>query len=712
MKRFGALALVPLLAVAIRAQEAATLSFDAVASSDGDVIEVDLSPIPKDTKVFRAVLRPAREERQAFGQRNKPVKVVDAEGGRALPLLPPRFRSFDATTPVREAVASGRGRVAFRVEALTGWRRKGSRVEVTCSVKARGEIFRVKDLRVRHRAGQTLITWKQPDPGIGEAGITFKEWKARCAAPESGPEVRYRVYRSDEPISAATIGKARLIDEVGPLTCWNGDYYGVSPKPDKVVPRYVVTDGGEPVPPGTGIYMHCPGVAGKVYYAVSAAVGGEEDLSAFDAGNATREAVEEMVGPGEPILQREERPGSFQYVKGATLRYYVRWEAPPRCNLPSRPYDYVVAFPPERKEPAPVGLHLHCWGGSLNGGYGWWYNAGQGAMLIATNQIPYDWWTGYHEHAGTWRSWSEGVVRDYTQTRVMAFLEWAAGQWKLDMSRVFTAGSSMGGSGSPNLALRRADRIAWVVSWVGVHTPARSPQFKGSYERVYGKLEWGLKYGDGKIPAFEYFDDAAYVRRDPARETPLICFSNGKNDGGIGWPQARDFWKALQETRRPHLFVWGQDGHGQRARLPGPEPAGRELGVDVRVDRTLPAFTKCSLDDDPGGGDPKDGDPEGQSNLHLTWETGEGTVTDQPEAWGMILRLGRKAPRDECTVDVTPRRCRAFRPRPGTRMRWSATVDGKEIQKGEAAADAWGLVTAQGVKVGKRGTSLRIEVAR
>jgi len=40
---------------------------------------------------------------------------------------------------------------------------------------------------------------------------------------------------------------------------------------------------------------------------------------------------------------------------------------------------------------------LHCWGGSLNGGYGWWYQAEQGHLLLASNQVPYDWWTGYHE---------------------------------------------------------------------------------------------------------------------------------------------------------------------------------------------------------------------------------------------------------------------------------------------------------------------------
>ena len=59
----------------------------------------------------------------------------------------------------------------------------------------------------------------------------------------------------------------------------------------------------------------------------------------------------------------------------------------------------VVAVPLNLKKPAPVGIHLHCWGASLNNGYGWWYKGDDGHILIASNQIPYDWWTGYHELA-------------------------------------------------------------------------------------------------------------------------------------------------------------------------------------------------------------------------------------------------------------------------------------------------------------------------
>ncbi|MFQ6131760.1 MAG: alpha/beta hydrolase family protein [Armatimonadota bacterium] len=716
-----ALGLVGLIPLAASAQ-ISTLSFavgDQAALpgtiTAGKTIEVDLSAIPKGTAIVRALLRPGRNERQAIGQRNQPVTVTPAGSDEPLPLMPPRYRAFDATAAVAKAVRAGAGTVAFDVVSFPGYQPGDTRLDVTCSLAPRHKIPRVEGMRAWHHAGQTFITWQEPDPPLTADDVTFREWKALRQEMRRQPkQARYRIYRCNRPFSAATVAEAELVDEVGPLTCWNPDFYGISPKDDQTVPRYVVRDGEQPVPPGTGIYVHNPKQAGKSYYAVSVAINGEEDLSTFDRGNATRQPVAETVGLGEPALQRVVRPEKhFNYVEDATLNYYVRWEAPPNCNLPSTPYDYLVALPADLPQPAPVGLHLHCWGGSLNGGYGWWYNAAQGAILVSTNQIPYDWWTGYHEHRGTWLSWSQGVVRDYTQTRLMSFLDWVGTKWEVDPNRIFAAGSSMGGSGSPNLGIRWADRIAWVVSWVGVHTPARSPQFKGSYEGVYGKLEWQLNYEDGKTPAFSYFDDEWYLRREPGLDTPLICFSNGKNDGAIGWPQARDFWKALQDTRRPHVFIWGQGGHGQRARLPGPDPGQRELGVDVRLDRTLPAFTRCSLDDDPGKGDPEDGDPEGQSNLYLYWDSADQAIVDEANRWALTLRLGDKAPQAQCTVDVTPRRCQRFRPEPGAKLVWTNTAlaDDTEVQSGETTPDEWGLVTVPQVTVTTAGNRLTISVA-
>ena len=566
----------------------------------------------------------------------------------------------------------------------------------------------VTQLKAWHRAGQTFLTWKEVDPPVTARSVGARELRKIIAGLDKSRKLRYRVYRSVSPIKS--VAGLDPLAEVPPLTCWNADYHGIYPKPGQAAPRYVVRDGRDPVPPGTGIYVHNPKAKGEAWYAVTVSIGGHEN-TAIGKGNALSAAVSETVGHGAPVLQRVEKPKSFQYVKGPTLYYYVRWESPPNCSRGSRPYDYLVAVPPKLARPAPVGIHLHCWGGSLNGGYGWWYNAEKGHILIASNQIPYDWWTGYHELY--WNGprkkelWRKGVVRPYSQRRMLAFLDWVATRWKVDLTRTHVAGNSMGGSGAPMLAIRYPDRIAWAVSWVGVHTPARSPQFKGSYARVYGETGWGIRFEDG-TNVWDHFDDAKYLRKHPDKEIGFITFSNGKNDGAIGWPQAVEFFRALQETGRPHVFVWGRGGHGQRAKMPV-TLAQRVLPIDVRTDQCLPAFSDCSLDDNPGKGDPGDGDAEGQANLYLYWRTGD--IVDEPGRLELTVGLIDKAPKTECTVDITPRRRQKFKPRPGEKLRWTSKplAGGGAIQSGETAADKWGLVTLEKVKVATGGNRISIQ---
>jgi hypothetical protein len=291
---------------------------------------------------------------------------------------------------------------------------------------------------------------------------------------------------------------------------------------------------------------------------------------------------------------------------------------------------------------------------------------------------------------------------------MLSFLDWVATHWDVDLTRTHVAGSSMGGSGAPMLAIRFPDRIAWATAWVGVHIPSRTPHFKGSYEGVYGKQVWDVKFEDGNS-VWDHFSDAWYLRNHPTKEVGLICYSNGKNDGAIGWPQAVEFHRALQETRRPHIFVWGQSGHGQRARLPV-SLSDRAMPMDVRIDQSLPAFTACSLDDDPGDGDASDGDAEGQVNLYLSWDTEN--VVDESDHWEMTVGLVEQAPLAACTVDVTPRRLQAFRPKAGAEVCWTnvSIADGKTEQSGELTVDQWGLITLKNVHVcnGQNRLSVRI----
>jgi hypothetical protein len=725
-------------------------------------LTVDLSAIPAGARVFRAelVLAPITSYLQ---QRPLAPTQVYPEGqpDKALKFVPPRFVSLDALEAVQGAVKSGKPLVLKVQTTCQGV----ARLEVSCTdvgTRAR-QIPTVSNLKASHRAGQSLLVFSEPvlEPMPGfQAGSEVQAWVKRFG--EKHPGAAFRIWRASERITPQSIAAAQLVGECGFFTAWNSGYH--QEETDKKPPlRYRVVDGGEEVPWGTGIYAHNPAQPGQAFYAVTLAVEGEEDFSGLSAANTTAQPIQETVGLGAPVLQWKETTQEWQYRKGADGRplnrlIYTRWESWPNASRPSVPIDYLVATATEplpsegvrepesrafRVEPAPVGLHMHCWGGSLNGGYGWWHNAHRGAVLIAANQIPYDWWTGYHEALGTCKTWGDGQVRPFTMNRLFAFLDWASTQWqdapekvrkdwpKLDLTRVFTAGISMGGSGAPMYALRYGQRIAWALGWVGVHVPELSPQFKSSYQQVYGPRDSAITMPDGQTSPWDYFDDVAWLRQHPAQETGFIIASNGKNDGAIGWAQALQFARALQETRRPHLFNWGLSGHGTRTLV------GADFDQDIRSDQTLPAFTHCSLDEDPGTGtprskeaieaerqkqteevagggrrevnvDPYDGAAQGAYNAWLSWETKD--IADQPAVWEMTLCLSPRAPRDSCTVDLTPRRCQRFKPQPGQKLTWTNTSVGeaKIIQSHTVVADQWGLVTLENVVVAKGKNRLRL----
>lgn len=563
-----------------------------------------------------------------------------------------------------------------------------------------------------HRDGQTFLTWREPKPQLTDPSTTvgdirklLKEFK------QKPPTTTYRIYRSDRPITS--VKGLQSVGETDTLSCWNRSLWSTDRNTADKDPalRYVIEEGKPALAPGTGLYVHNPQLtqSSTAFYAVTVVENGTENI-AIGPGNALQSAVAEVPGMGTPVLQSEEKRDEFQFVKvHPTLQYYVRWEAPPNANRENMPNDLLVAIPSGRERPTSLGLHLHCWGGSPWGGYGWWFNAERGAVLLAPNQDPYDWWTGYHElfgiQAKTEANWRKGKVYPYTQRRLLSLTDWAIRKWQLDPDQTFVAGNSMGGSGAPMMALRHPDQFAWAVSWVGVHVPELSPKFKASYAAVYGEQEWKVLYEDGSL-AWEYFNDAAFLRRYPERETPFITFANGKNDAGIGWEQATEFVKALQETKRPHLFVWGQNEHNQRAVMP--KSLEQQINpLQLRVRQSVPAFTRCSLDGNPGNGSPDDGDSTGGINMYLFWDTDD--IVDTDKAWEMTIQLVPKSPESECTVDLTPRRLQAFKLQPGERLRWSNREGKKTLQSGNVTVDQYGLATLEGLQVSKTGNRIRIE---
>jgi hypothetical protein len=568
------------------------------------------------------------------------------------------------------------------------------------TIKAKSLLDRqVSGVTAWTRAGQTFIVFNEITRIMPSTNITYGEFFRRKKSYKN--KITYNIYRSTGPIHS--VENMKPVAKIGSFSGWDESFYGKYADrkyENEHAIRYVVKEGEEPLAVGKGIWVCNSAHSGKSYYAITAVVDGHENTSISIGRNATRTPVSETVGQGLPVLQRIRQPPVFDYVKHPKLYFYVRWESPPNASVQGKPFDYLVAIPPHLKHPAPLGIHMHAWGGDFLKGYAWWTDAENGAILLSSNEIPYDWWTGYHEKIFTKHppkseaDWQKGVVHPYTTNRLWSFVKFLneKSPWEIDMHRIFTAGISMGGSGSLMMAIRYPDRIAWARSWVGVHVPLHSPQFASSYEKVWGDPQDDVRFENG-APVWDYYNDAKYLITQPKGEVGFLTFSNGKNDHEIGWQQAVEFVNALEKTRRPFLFIWGQHGHGQRTVMPktGSE---RDMPIDIATNKSLPAFTNCSLDDNPGNGDPKNGDPSGQINRWLYWETKD--ALDMPERWEMTVGLMNKAPKNTCRVDITPRRIQQFKPHPGQKVNWeNRSLSGSLIAHGETKVDQNGLITIQ-----------------
>jgi hypothetical protein len=101
-----------------------------------------------------------------------------------------------------------------------------------------------------------------------------------------------------------------------------------------------------------------------------------------------------------------------------------------------------------------------------------------------------------------------------------------------------------------------------------------------------------------------------------------------------------------------------------------------------------------------GNGDPKEGDLVGGINLGFDWKE----VLDEPGRWAVTLT--NDLARADMTVDVTPRRCQQFKPRPGTTLRWTASIGAA----GTLTTDAHGLVTVRRVVI-QPGKSTRLSIS-
>lgn len=125
-----------------------------------------------------------------------------------------------------------------------------------------------------------------------------------------------------------------------------------------------------------------------------------------------------------------------------------------------------------------------------------------------------------------------------------------------------------------------------------------------------------------------------------------------------------------------------------------------------------------------------DGEPYGTWNGHFQWSTKnqnfdpnspEDDIVDEAGRMAICLRVTKNRfsawEGESATADVTPRRCRSFRPAAGETVRWenwdmSDPTQPVKRAEGAVQADANGLVTVPGFVVGRKGWGSRLVMSK
>lgn len=541
----------------------------------------------------------------------------------------------------------------------------------------------VTDVRAVHGHGQTFVTWK--DVAEGEEGAKF----------------RYSIYRSNRPITADNLGQATLccygvLNNSAKLF---GHAFNLKDRLDPSKPYSIIAEGSEPLPAWSGLAVHTVIRDGPAYYAVIATDDKYRPLTSVEPGrNATTEPIAEKVAPPQPIKLYDSKSRgiyspqtSITGQQGLPLRvelhasqgqgggagdygdyylYFANSEMGYRDGLPG------VFSVEERRDKAGNYLllrHREC------------IEFPSGTRAMET------FWFGYYcvpQHAAH----LEPRAYPFTERRMEWLIEWVLKRYAADPTRVSAGGGSMGAWGSTTYALRHPERFAAVY-------PNRPRTRQRGLPSLAGLLpkEKNVFMDDGKSDYYTRMDMVRFAAEHPA-DLPFFAWCCGRRDGFATWQEQVDMVKSLTVARHGFAFAWNNGDHSSGA-APMAQVIKYYSHDKFALDRSYPVFSNSSIDDNLGNGDPLDGDLEGGINLGFAWDE----IIDEESKWS--VRISNSLAGDSMTVDVTPRRCQKFKPRPGEEFRWTTTRGGT----GTTQADSAGLVTINKVFIGTgNGTTLLI----
>jgi hypothetical protein len=199
-------------------------------------------------------------------------------------------------------------------------------------------------------------------------------------------------------------------------------------------------------------------------------------------------------------------------------------------------------------------------------------------------------------------------------------------------------------------------------------------------------------------------------------DMPLVFDVHGKKDITVPWsPWIIEWYDSLQSNHVGGVFYWDQRNHTGDGKNFETEETTPDF-YRYQTSLSYPAFSHCSINQNPGNGTPSSGDPYGAINGYLQWDN----ITDNECDYSIEVMLknfyvgGELDPEQYTTgtTDITFRRLQNFHPLSGDKIRWkNYNKDNIVIQSGDFKFID-GQLTIKDLVINKTGNRIELKYSQ
>jgi hypothetical protein len=471
-----------------------------------------------------------------------------------------------------------------------------------------------------------------------------------------------RIYLSKEPITDKNLFKAKLLtDQLEPHSA--NDWYDdpkECPRTSGPVHGWIIETGRDPLDNSGGLFVHTVLKEDPKwsYFAVLAEKENEDKLNI--GVNSLQVPVSVKIGQIQAIWQSHE-PKSTAKGKPLVISLHSHQSRPKdelthlffgdaemgwREGLPFKfkitiRHDVVLLEPYDRVW---INRRMNAEEAKANGTYDLQYKNIE------------SWWYGTNDKINNPNLTSSGSATNYTERWLLWVMKWVQNNYKTNQNQVYAFGASMG-TGILRLVLQNPDRFTSVDLLVPILDPFGEGNVGERMKPRIGEPQSICSDGIELCVRLNTINSIKATKTD----LPPIVIRVGRTDKSVSWLRKPAFIRAVQGQKQSLFVGWDNGGHGNamRGTYEGfPKWYDFDWYINhLALNMSYPAFTDCSLDNDPGDGNPGVGDSTGFINRGFDWKV----IKDTKSSYHILLTIKLPKVTYPVYVNITPRHYRKFK---------------------------------------------------